>query len=185
MLNISILTTSLALFAPTFAAPSSDPLPAMVTGASLAIDDVDVTVTNLGDGHYESELRAAGTVTVNDVTVNTWLVLDCEADSSAQSLQCTGGIRLGTSDAPIGLQYLDGEAHYALGEDFVQTHSKIWELWFTELLIDGVPPADENGNRIIYGWEWSGAIIIGGRILWVESDWLWIIDGVIMNPPNW
>jgi hypothetical protein len=184
MLATSILTTTLALFAPSLVGPSSDPLPATVTDATLSIADVDVTVSDLGEGHFESELRAIGTATANGVSVTSQLALNCVVDNGDEFLHCTGGVRLGNMDAPIELQFHEGMARYELGQGFVQTHGAIWDLWIEELLVDAVPQADANGNKIL-GWDWSAVIIVNGRIYWVESDWLWIIDGIILNPPQW
>ncbi len=188
MTKFLLFTTTLAALGLSFAlAPTvqaelapvqiDEPIPAMTETPVLSISNGFVVATDLGDGLYESEIRAQGTLTNSNGSINTGFALDCEVDTGAHTLQCLGVLRVGTVDAPIGLQFANGTARYALHVDAPTSHRVAWELWHGELtLADIIPPilggVPGETNDDLADADGGGG---GGHFPGIDIDGPWII----------
>lgn len=189
MSTASISIAIISAFASLSALATTEPTPAMVEDVTLTVSQRGGDIEDLGDDQYETTLWASGVISNGSASQNTSIYLSCLVDHNTETVDCTGQLGVGGNTVAIGYKFEDDYARYRIDEDATTAQRVAWDEWFVDQLIHVMPPVDENGDpdtssgSILTG-NGPGAIIVanGWLILPYRSEWLIIVDGVIMNP---
>lgn len=189
MTTASISTAIISVLAGLTSLPSSEPTPAMVEDVTLTVSQRGGDIEDLGDDQYETTLWATGVLSNSSTSSNTSIALSCLVDHNTETVDCTGTLGVGGNTVAIGYKFENDYARYRIDEDATTAQLIAWDKWFVDELIEVMPPVDENGDpdtssgSILTG-NGPGAIIVarGWLVLPYRSEWLIIVDGIIMNP---
>jgi hypothetical protein len=184
---ISTMLAGLGLATPS--SPTADLVPAMVEGVTLTVTQRSGDIEDLGDNQYRTTLWATGTLSNSSGSQSTGVYLSCLVDHNTEIVDCTGLLGVGGNTVAIGYEFEDGDVSYSIDNDATTGQLVAWDKWYVDQLIHVMPPVDENGDpdtssgSILSGNGPGAIIVVSGRLLLpYRSEWLIIIDGVIMNP---
>lgn len=174
--------------------PGAMPL-AMMTTAQLDVIDLDGGVVSHGNGHYTSTFQGSGTIANGIVVESTTVALTCAVDANAETLNCTGSLKVADVSAPIRLRWEAGEVRYSIRSGYSAKHIAAWELWMTEELVDLLPPdGTDDGGGDDGGGGGGGGNLPGGDVFvgevwttadWWSDDWTLILDGAVVSGLWW
>ncbi|NVB39482.1 hypothetical protein G6O69_16690 [Pseudenhygromyxa sp. WMMC2535] len=197
MLTSTLAPAFLSLFVsgPFASEPVAEPM-ATPEGA-LTITHAAVEVTDIGDGQFSSSLTAVGSISNGLAPAPTALALDCLVDNAVQVLDCSGSISGPGGEMPIGMTWVEGVAHYSTSAAALDAsiNGLLFTNWYNEFLVNVIPQDDDDDDDDDCGYCGGGAprggvivledvIVTGdvGNVIFMQDDWLIIVDGVVMNP---
>jgi hypothetical protein len=189
IMTTAIISTLLVSSALTAAPQATEPTAAMVEDITLTVTQRSGDIEDLGDDQYQTTLWATGVLSNGTNSQNTGVYLTCLVDHGTETIDCSGTLGLGGNTVAIDFEFEDGDVYYAIDSASTTAQRVAWDKWFVDQLIHVLPPVDENGepdtsSGSILSGNGPGAIIVwqGRLVLPYRSEWLIIVDGVIMNP---